>query len=49
MFDTKGGEGSSMLDIGGAIHLGGVYLLAYLLHLEFLCVVHYAFMFTIMH
>ena len=27
MFDAKGGEGSSMLDLGGVIHLGGVYLL----------------------
>ena len=23
VFDAKGGEGSSMLDLGGALHLGG--------------------------
>ena len=27
MLDAKGGEGSSMIDIGGAIYLGGAYLL----------------------
>ena len=26
-----------MLALGGVIHLGGVYLLAYLLHLVFMC------------
>ena len=41
MFDVKGGEGSSMLVLGGATYLGGVYILAYLLYLEFLCVIHY--------
>ena len=35
VFDAKGGEGSSMLVLGGATYLGGVYPLAYLLHLEF--------------
>ena len=40
MFDAKGGEGSSMLVLGGATYLGGaslVYLLAYLLYLVFMC------------
>ena len=31
VFDAKGGEGLSMIDIGGVIYLGG----AYLLHLDF--------------
>ena len=25
MLDAKGGEGLSMLDLGGALHLGGAY------------------------
>ena len=33
MFDAKGGERSSMIDLGGAIYIGG----AYLLHLVFMC------------
>ena len=33
MFDAKGGEGSSMLDLGGATYLGG----AYLSYLVFMC------------
>ena len=57
MFDAKGGEGSSMLGLGGATYLGG---LSYYISLSitfgvficeihyyaFVCVIHYAFMFT---
>ena len=46
MFDTKGGEGSSMLVLGGATYLGGTYL-SIRLSITFgvLCVIHYyAFM-----
>ena len=55
MFDAKGGEGSSMLGLGGATYLGGS-ILAYLFtfgvsiceihYYAFVCVIHYAFMFT---
>ena len=38
MFDAKGGEGSSMLDLGGAIYLGELSLS---IIFGFLCVIHY--------
>ena len=42
MFDAKGGEGSSMIVLGERLFRGSlVIILAYILHLEFLCVIHY--------
>ena len=42
MLDAKGGEGLSMLDLGGAVHLGGAYdsfiLALYVFMCDTLCI-----------